>query len=1214
MQRSATTSRLLHCALAAVTTAVLAVSLPAQAQVDGNVFPPTLSYAPTPGTTINMAGVTSAGSTGTGQVLVTPSGGMGSGTPATNGVSCGYTGTDASAFAVNPQSPSFTPTSGPTPLNLTCTSGFGTRIATLSCTEFPGGSPGSVRTWPVICPAGTPPVPPSLSYAPPPGSTISFQPPGAIVGSTATAQIRATPSGGSAGTGPQVTTKFGTCALSNESVPGTFAGFNTTLTFVGSTTTPQNLNLTALVRSTAVTATLTCSEIRGDSGGLSPIEGNIFQRSWQLQVGAGTQPSQLSLSKTVSAPQVITDSEFSYTIEVSNHGSATESGLVVLDDVPSTLTVLSADGAGWNCSVIGNAVDCRRSSLVQGTSSAFQIQVRAPSTPRTISNSARVTSQSSSSPIVSSVAVEVVAAPANQVDLRLDKRDSIDPVVVGNTFSYFLDVSNIGANPATGVNVSDALPAGVTLIAAAGPGWTCSGTSSVTCSLAGSLAAGASSTVELQVRAPAQATELSNTASVTSADVDSNSTNNSDSEATTVSATPPPPPVPQADLAITAQAVPASALTGQSVELQLAISNRGPDAATTTTVTGTLSAAFNVGSAAGSGWTCSTSGQQIQCTRPGLAASASADIRVQTSIRPGSTATAEANFAVGSPVADPVTANNTARVVVAYQSGGADLAIVKTDSVDPVRAAAQYNYTLTVSNAGPEAASGVRVTDALPGALTFVSASGTGFTCTRTGQNVSCDLAGTLAAGSSAVVTIAVRAPTTGQTINNEGVVSASTADSNAANNRSTQSTRVNDRTAEDLADLLDDAAIDPASRAALPVVAGECAIATSALADACVEIVRAADEGRTGEVTEALRAIAPDEVLAQSLVLREIGATQFFNVDARLNELRRGGGGFSLSGLTVNYGSQSIPLALVGDALQSALGFGDNDDGLMSPWGFFINGNLTSGDQGQNLDAGRTGVDYDSRGITAGIDYRLSSRSVVGAAIGYANFASDVNGDSALDAKSLLFTGYGSYYLSDRLYVDSRLTYGNVSLDQERRVRFQLGSTLFDATALGETDATQFTLASSIGYHLNYGAWSVTPNAGLRYTSSDVDAFEETGADEFNAGYDEQSLSSVQFAVGVQVARAVSLSTGVLMPQFDLSLNNESGDDPEATAYLVNGSAAQLFRLDEQSPDSSYGTAGLGFVYLMGNGRQAFLNYRHTFGNDDFDRGTLNVGGRFEF
>ena len=238
----------------------------------------------------------------------------------------------------------------------------------------------------------------------------------------------------------------------------------------------------------------------------------------------------------------------------------------------------------------------------------------------------------------------------------------------------------------------------------------------------------------------------------------------------------------------------------------------------------------------------------------------------------------------------------------------------------------------------------------------------------------------------------------------------------------------------------------------------------------------------------------------------------------------------------------------------------------------------------------------------------------MVGAALGYAKFTSDVNTGSELDAKSLLLTGYGSYYVNDRFYVDTRLTYGNVKLDQSRSIRFQIGGMQVDELARGDADSTQLTLATSMGYHLNYGAWTVTPNLGLRYIRNDVDAFTETGAGAYNVSYRDQSFKTTQATLGLQIGRAVSLDTGVLMPQFDFSLISENSDDPRAQASLANGSSSQLFRLDQQGSDSSYGSAGLGFVYLMANGRQAYISYRHTFGNDDFDRGSLNLGGRFEF
>lgn len=1194
---------LLGCAL------LLGAFAPLQAQSPRGVTPPSLVYAPTPGTTINFLVV---GTNGSASVQVTPVGGSGSGTFATTGLSCNLSGPDQGSFTVSPSSFSFLPGDPAASINLGCTASSSLRTATLFCAESQGGSTGQSMSWPLQCPPVLPQAP-TLTYTPAPNSPVSFTSGSNQIGSTVTGSILITPSGG-IGTGFLATREFRNCTLSNESVPGTFSGFQgVTFTFVGATTASQTLNLNATRRATPVTATLNCEETNAGSQlrGI-PL---ITPRSWPLQVGAGAQPSpQLRLTKSASAQQVQVNEEFSYTVEVSNIGESTASGLVAIDQVPSALIVLGASGSGWNCQVQGNTVDCRLDQLLRGRSATFDIQVRAPATPRNILNNVQLRAVTSSDDLLSSATVEIVAPPPQPVDLAIDKTDSADPVQTGSNFSYLLTVSNIGDREATGVTVSDALPAGLTLVSATGPGWTCNGSSTINCTLAGSLPVAASSAVSLEVTAPNQATTLNNRASVSSNEPDANGANNADSESTAITEEPPPPPLPRADLVVSAQATVGSVLTGQTVTIQVASSNIGPDPATGVTLNGSFSAAFELLSASGNGWTCSTGGQQAQCTRSAIIVGASQDLSIQARVRPGATGPANAEFSIASAVEDPVPGNNSAQVSVNYQPGGADLAIVKTDSVDPVAAGAQYSYTLAVSNAGPEAASGVIVSDVLPASLSFVSASGSGFSCNTAGAAVNCTLGADLAAGASASVVIAVRAPTEGQSISNEGTVTAATSDPNQANNRSTQNTQINDRTADQIRDLLDDAAIDPPSQAALPVVSNECANPASALADVCGEILDAADQGRTGEVTDALRAIAPDEVLAQHLVLREIASTQFFNVDARLNELRRGGGGFSLSGLTVNYGDQSIPLALAGDALQAALGFGDETGGLISPWGFFVNGNITDGQQDLRYSSGRAGVDYSSRGITVGVDYRLSNRSVVGAALGYAKFSSDVNDGSELDAKSLLFTGYGSYYINDRFYIDSRLTYGRVNLDQQRTIRFNVGGTQIDELARGDTDATQLTLASSIGYHLNYGTWTVTPNLGLRYTNNDVDAFTETGANAYNVGYGDQSFSTTQLALGVQIGRAISMDNGVLMPQFDFSLNSENSDDPRAQAYLLSGSTTDLFRLEQGSTDSSYGSAGLGLVYLMANGRQAFVSYRHTFGNDDFDRGTLNLGGRFEF
>jgi uncharacterized repeat protein (TIGR01451 family) len=129
----------------------------------------------------------------------------------------------------------------------------------------------------------------------------------------------------------------------------------------------------------------------------------------------------------------------------------------------------------------------------------------------------------------------------------------------------------------------------------------------------------------------------------------------------------------------------------------------------------------------------------------------------------------------------------------------ADLSITKTASASTVRVAQNVTYTLTAGNAGPDAAPGVVVSDALPSGTTLVSAAASAGSCSS-GSTVSCDV-GTLASGASATVTIVVRMDTSGSKMDTATVDSApvdqgagrvsGAGDANPANNAAAATTLV---------------------------------------------------------------------------------------------------------------------------------------------------------------------------------------------------------------------------------------------------------------------------------------------------------------------------------------------------------------------------------------------------------------------------------------
>lgn len=102
-------------------------------------------------------------------------------------------------------------------------------------------------------------------------------------------------------------------------------------------------------------------------------------------------------------------------------------------------------------------------------------------------------------------------------------------------------------------------------------------------------------------------------------------------------------------------------------------------------------------------------------------------------------------------------------------------------------------YTLTVRNNGPSSASGpLTVSDTLPSGLSFVSGTGTGWTCSALSGVVTCTNPGPLANAATSVITltVAVTAPAA-PNVTNTATVSGTTFDPTPANNSSTVTTPV---------------------------------------------------------------------------------------------------------------------------------------------------------------------------------------------------------------------------------------------------------------------------------------------------------------------------------------------------------------------------------------------------------------------------------------
>ena len=321
-------------------------------------------------------------------------------------------------------------------------------------------------------------------------------------------------------------------------------------------------------------------------------------------------------------------------------------------------------------------------------------------------NTATVSDADQFDPITGNNTDSVTETP-QRADLALTKSVDDPTPNVGDEIVFTVTLTNIGPDAATDVSVNDLLPAGLTLILATPSQGTYDSTAGLW--TVGTVNAAASATLTLRALVASPAAQT-NTATVGAADqFDPNTGNN------TASATETPQ---QADLAVTKTVSDPTPNVGDTITFTVTLTNNGPDAATNVTVLDSLPAGLTFVSATAS------QGTYDAATRPvdGRHGGARQRLRPCRSWPPWSAPSPRTNTAaIGTADQfDPNTANNSGSATETPQQ--ADLAVTKTVSDATPNVGDQITFTVTLTNSGPDAATGVQVTDLLPAGLTFVSA------------------------------------------------------------------------------------------------------------------------------------------------------------------------------------------------------------------------------------------------------------------------------------------------------------------------------------------------------------------------------------------------------------------------------------------------------------------------------------------------------------
>jgi uncharacterized repeat protein (TIGR01451 family) len=471
----------------------------------------------------------------------------------------------------------------------------------------------------------------------------------------------------------------------------------------------------------------------------------------------------LSVNKTVSSNSPALNSNVTFTVTLTNSGPDQATNIVVTDQLPTGLTYVSDnpevgtydEGTGlWTVA-----------SLNSGESVMLQIVATVTSSDP-LQNTATITDSDQFDPDTAdneeSETVDVPESADLSVDIGIDDATPN----VGQQVTLTVTVANGGPGAAGGVVVTPVLPAGLTLVSSnpsvgtfQGGVWT-----------VGSIASGADETLELVVTVASSAA-INVTAQVTAATTpDPDSTPNDgtgdDFDSLTIDA-----PA-AANLSLDKTVNNATPNVGQQVTFTLTLSNSGPDAATGIAVTDQLPAGLTLISSNASTGTF-TLGTGIW-TVPTLASGATATLSLVARVDSSAALTNSAQVTAVNEF-DPNSTPNDGTgddfdSVGVDAPAAADLSLdLQVNNATP-NLNGQVTFTLTLTNGGPDQATGVVVTDLLPSGLSFVSANtATGAYTSNNGQWA----VGDLASGATATLTVVATVTSTAQ-ITNTAQVTAS--------------------------------------------------------------------------------------------------------------------------------------------------------------------------------------------------------------------------------------------------------------------------------------------------------------------------------------------------------------------------------------------------------------------------------------------------------
>jgi outer membrane autotransporter protein len=280
-------------------------------------------------------------------------------------------------------------------------------------------------------------------------------------------------------------------------------------------------------------------------------------------------------------------------------------------------------------------------------------------------------------------------------------------------------------------------------------------------------------------------------------------------------------------------------------------------------------------------------------------------------------------------------------------------------------------------------------------------------------------------------------------------------------------------------------------------------------------------------------------------------------------------------------------------------------------------------------IGVGERGFDGTSAGLQLGADMQPVQGLLVGALFSWIRTDLEFDEDSPgvnfnpqsaegdQESDSFTFTLFGSYNITESLYVDAHVSGGYVDYDLKRTVVFQESgrSGQTNVNTRSETDGSEVSVGGRVGYDLDFGSASVGPYARVQYTRVEIEGDTEKGGAGLGMSFGDGTRTSVTTALGLNASYAWSAGFGVIVPQLRAEWEHEFERDAETvtTAYPLD-QAGNRFRSRGDSPDRDFMNLGAGVALVLPGGWAPYADYQTLLFYKSWERHQMTAGVRKEF